>query len=367
MSENPVFIVDLVLRFSGLLFPILYSACIEKIVEKKREWPGIFLLCLSTVAYISMFSCWLPGRLGIELIYFDEPVADGAFLFVFGVQLLITTVGIVLAILKYFWNVLRHKTEMEKRFVLYELLFAALFAVPGVFLVQSKAVINIRPGTTFWWVVGFLIGGVVLISAYKEILKPEKEGTAGGNATKTADAAGTITVSDQPDGDKGTEKDARKYADVLMKAQRLTAPKDREELIRLLTKATELQLTNDQEAVLWNRLSVAYKDAGNKEKSAECSNTVLQYDPQNPAALNRLALYYAGKKDFDAAASHIERAIDETRKRRLRTGPMIANYALIRGLEGRLEEADELLEKAAAEGCSERTLNAVRKKIPRQS
>ncbi len=36
MSENPVFIVDLVLRFSGLLFPILYSACIEKIVEKKR-------------------------------------------------------------------------------------------------------------------------------------------------------------------------------------------------------------------------------------------------------------------------------------------------------------------------------------------
>jgi hypothetical protein len=35
MSENPVFIVDLVLRFSGLLFPILYSACIEKIVEKK--------------------------------------------------------------------------------------------------------------------------------------------------------------------------------------------------------------------------------------------------------------------------------------------------------------------------------------------
>lgn len=266
---------DFVLMFCNISFmacemvsAYLYSDCVERLLEKDRRWINSLLGSVSIVVMLTLIYTWLPGRIGAEVTLFEEMITlkDGALFQNLALMSVAQAFAIVLAVLKYLWNVIRRRARFRFLFLVIELMFAALFVTAAVYLGQNETVIPFREDTQAAYLVTGLIAaaGILLllwpVPGEKEKKKSSAQTGAKGNARK----------------ENVLSEDHERFVELVNTKNRLTQAGDFSTQIPLLTEATGWKLSRDEKIRVWNYMGMAYEQIGSKERAEECYKTAAK-------------------------------------------------------------------------------------------
>jgi tetratricopeptide (TPR) repeat protein len=274
---------------------------------------------MGQVLYDWMDSCcselvysWLPGRFGLEITYLDGLVSftDGAFIRNLGVVLLLHTAGILLALLKYLWGVIRKKSPFLWQFALLEAGIAGICLVIGIHLVKNRSVVQFEGGKAAATAAVLILAVVLLVLVILGLRAMKREKKSSGNA-KTKSPAGSGATQKA-----SAEDPIARFDQIVEEKNRLTRSGNYAAQIPLLTEATGLALDNMRMARIWNYMGLAHEGLQSPQKAEESYRTALRFDPENPSSHNNLALLYSAGRKHDLALRYMDLALAEAKKRK---------------------------------------------------
>ena len=173
----------------------LYITGVQLLLEKNRLWIFFFLIWAGIVLVQTVFYSWLPGRMGAEISYLDGGIVleDGALIRNCGLIILVHDMGIGLALLKHFWNVIRRKEKFQAKLFWTELLIGILLCFVAVLLIRNEYVVNFEGGELFAKIVTALLaaaGAGVVLAGIKMYFSEKKSTEKKSIEKQSADAAG---------------------------------------------------------------------------------------------------------------------------------------------------------------------------------
>lgn len=353
------------LAFFAVLESVLFSECVLCILEKDRRWRRMFLISFGLIVFLAVIYTWVPGAFGMEITVSDleVPIENGMLFRNFGLMCLLNGGSILLAVGKHLWRSYKDKTKPVGKFIRVELLFVAGFGVLGGLCAANDTVIDVplSRGTARAILLLFaLLGGGALAYFFLSDRRDKK-------AQKKEEAVpASPQAAPQPPRQAPRQAvssgDEAEYLRVAEQRKRLAAAGDYASQIPLLIKATELHIDNVKKANLWNWMGAAYEKIHSCEKGVECYRMALQFDRDNPAALNNLALTAAENADWETAKRYMQKALQEAEKRGYSLGLYYANCGYICGCSGDRQTAEYLLKQAEENGYPAAELRTVRNK-----
>ena len=334
---------------------MVYTGFIESLLQKNRAWIRFLAIWVGLLLFQTGIYTWLPGKLNLEISYFDGVVkfADGALVMNLALVLFLHSAGIALAALGHLWKAIRKKVKLNGKFVLLELAITALLVFAGIKLVERA---EAEPGPAGDGKAGIMIiiGLALMLWAYLSVRKNRQR-----LQQKTAEQRdGAPAQLAEPAGSPQEQ-----FARVVAEKDRLKAKGDYASQIPLLTKATELNVDGQSKARIWNYLGMAHEQLKSPRKAEESYQNALRFDKDNPASHNNLALLYSDRGDHAAAQRHMEAAIQAAKARNQALGIYYGNYALISGKAGNISRAEDYLILAEKAGYDEASIRSVRRQL----
>ena len=245
---NFVFIVFHVIAF------FLYSFAIRSFADKEKGVGAVLIgLCLSTLLLLTALYSWLPGKIGYQLSMLDGALVfeEGAFIRNFGFLLGVQALDLGLGTASYLWACLRRKNRFEGKYLLYLLLFTAVFGVSGYFLSQSTFRLSFSDNRA----AAFVVQAVLALLGAGFWIWLIASGISDRRSRKKKASV--------------NQEDVLRYQIMQEKQSLLTQKGDYAALIPLLIEATSLQVSREQKIRIWKDLGTAYKEIGNDAKAEE--------------------------------------------------------------------------------------------------
>lgn len=363
MSDLIDVIINIIVGVSILLFDFIvceiYSQGIHSILRKERRWVRYFMIWVGLLLFQTLVYSWLPGRFGLEITYLDGLVSftDGAFIRNLGVVLLLHTAGILLALLKYLWGVIRKKSPFLWQFALLEAGIAGICLVIGIHLVKNRSVVQFEGGKAAATAAVLILAVVLLVLVILGLRAMKREKKSSGNA-KTKSPAGSGATQKA-----SAEDPIARFDQIVEEKNRLTRSGNYAAQIPLLTEATGLALDNMRMARIWNYMGLAHEGLQSPQKAEESYRTALRFDPENPSSHNNLALLYSAGRKHDLALRYMDLALAEAKKRKLNLGLFYGNYALVVGRSGDKSKANDYLRLAKTAGYGEQDIQTIRRQL----
>lgn len=142
----------------------LFNDCTRLFLEKKSRWFRELVLCLLLLVYLAALYSWLPTKVGYEISYFEDEfvLRAGAFYQNLGLLCLITALGVLLALFKYLWHLIRRKTKFSGKFFLLELFLIAAFGYAFIRLNTNETILTYDPASEQKYIIGYIAAGVFL-------------------------------------------------------------------------------------------------------------------------------------------------------------------------------------------------------------
>ena len=334
---------------------MVYTGFIESLLQKNRAWIRFLAIWVGLLLFQTGIYTWLPGKLNLEISYFDGVVkfADGALVMNLALVLFLHSAGIALAALGHLWKAIRKKVKLNGKFVLLELAITALLVFIGIKLAERAEAVP-EPAGDGKACIMIIIGLALMLWAYLNIRKNRQRLQQKAAGQRNGAPAQPAVPSGSPQ---------EQFAWVVAEKDRLKAMGDYASQIPLLTKATELNVDGQSKARIWNYLGMAYEQMKSPGKAEECYRSALRFDKDNPASLNNLALLCSDRGDHATALRHMEAAIPAAKARNQALGVYYGNYALIAGREGNISRAEDYLKLAKSAGYDDASIQSVRRQL----
>ena len=338
---------------------MVYTGFVESLLAKNRAWIRFLAIWAGLLLFQTGLYTWLPGKLNIEISYFDGIVkfVDGALILNLALILILHSVGIALAALSHLWKAIRKKVKLNGKFVLLELTITALLIFIGIKLF-NRAEAEPMTAEQGKAVVMTLLGILLMLLGYRSIKKKKKQAE---QKKENPVPQRSVTPSRSAWPLTGTAEE--QFAWVVAEKDRLKALGDYTSQIPLLTKATELDVDGKSRARIWNYLGMAHEQLKSPQKAEECYRNALLLDSDNPASHNNLALLCSDRGESAEALRHMEAAIHAAKARKQTMGVYYGNYALIAGKGGNLSQAEDYLRLAKKAGYDDASVQAVRRQL----
>ena len=329
---------------------MVYNDGIQLLLQNNRHWVLSFLLWMVILFFQTAFYSWLPGRIGTDLYLFDGLIVleDGALIRNLGYMIIAHYLGIVCGIAKYLWKVVRGKDRLNWKLVLLEIAFGGVFCFLAVLLIRSEYVLRFEGGETIGTTVMSIlsvVGGAAVFLGFRKEQK-EKEQTDQSAAQKEP-SKNTILLFEQ----------------IITEKNRLAEKGDYASQIPLMIEALELDVDVTRKSRICNILGLAYQKIDCEEKAVECFQSAKRIDPDNPSSYGNLALYYAGKGEYNTAFQNADTAIKKAKKRNTSLGSFYGNMALIAGQSGDLKKAKIYLGLAKDAGVDKEYIASLQKRL----
>ena len=364
---------NLSIAFVTIYACYLYNISVIDILDKDRNWYKSFLKWIAVLILETLLFSWLPGRMNLEfslgegLMVFEDGMIFHNLSFILFSQV----IGIGIALATFLWRCIRKKCKFSGKFVALEILIAVILTAIAIPLFSSEYKIEYGPeGTALAKIIYFLMAvaglGVFIWLCYSD--KAKKEQAAAEKDHTSAEKEQTTIEQKTPPKSAGSSTapsaDAiRQYEAVVAEKNRLAQAGDYSAQIMLLTKALGLPLDNVRKATLWNYLGLANEKIDALKRSEECYQTALKTDPDNPAALNNLALLYSAAGNHSAAQRDMGNALQQAKARKYNLGVYYGNCALIEGRCGNKGMAAEMLGLAEKVGYDAASVASLRRQI----
>ena len=337
---------------------MVYTGFVESMLSKNRAWVRFLAIWAGLLLFQTGIYTWLPGKLNIEISYFDGIVkfVDGALIMNLAFVLFLHSAGIALAALGHLWKAIRKKVKLNGKFVLLELAITVILIFIGVKLVNRA---EAEPVTADQGKAGIMtvIGILLMLWGYSNLKKNIKQA---GQKKETTVPQRSVKPT-QPAIPAGSPQ--KQFAWVVAEKDRLKALGDYASQIPLLTQATELDVDRKSKARIWNYLGMAHEQMKSPQKAEECYRSALRFDKENPASHNNLALILSDRGDHVTALKHMEAAILAAKARKQEMGIYYGNYALIAGKGGNLSRAEDYLILAKNAGYNDSSIQEVRRQL----
>ena len=331
---------------------MVYTSFVEALLVKNRAWLPFLAIWVGLLLFQTGIYTWLPGKLNLEISYFDGNVkfVGGALTMNLALVLLLHSAGIALAVLGHIWKAIRKKAKLNGKFVLLELAITALLVFIGVTLF-NRAEAEQLPSEPGKAVLMTVIGIVLMLWVYGSLRKRKQQKMP----EKGVDAPAQHWAP------AGSPRE--QFAWVVAEKDRLKAMGDYISQIPLLTKATELDVDGKSKARIWNYLGMAHEQLKSPQKAEECYRNAILFDKDNPASHNNLALLVSDRGNYTAALRHMDAAIAAAKARRQALGVYYGNYALIAGKGGNMSRAEEYLILAKNAGYDDASIRTIRRRL----
>ena len=271
---------------------------------------------------------------------------------------MLQAMAIGLAVLKYFWSLIRHKQEFYWEWLALEILFIAVNTAVGVFLFRIETKLPIGKNMDLVYIAAACLLSYGIYRCLSGIKLEAGDSAPAPHAQ--AEAAAVTQATKDPSVPDAVYK---RYLQIMDDRKRLEKEGNYTAEIQLLLEATGLPVEGSMKATVWVCLGVAYENTGSIKRSIECYQTALKFEKDNPWALNNLALLKSEAGEHETARQYMKTAIDEVLKRGKNPAKYYANYAQITGLAGYREEAEEYLKKSASLGYSADIISRIRKRV----
>ena len=326
----------------------LFSGGIEMMLEKNKGWIFIISLWMGILFLQAAFYSWLPGRIGGEISLFDGlfVLEDGALIRNSGFLLMAHVIAIGMALGKYLWDVIRKRERFYGKMVALEIVVGGVCCCLAVRLMKSEYVIHFNGGESIGKIVMItlaLIGAVFVFLGFRQS-RSEKEG-------KTDDTQSS------------SKEDLIRFDQIVAERKRLTGLRDYASQIPLLIEAAGLKVDATRKSRIWNYMGMAYNEIGSEDKALECFRTAQSIDPGHPSSYMNRAMCYMDRKDFNLALQNADTAITKAKKRKMAIGRFYANKALIIGMSGDLQNAQEHLRLAKDAGCDDKEILSIQTRL----
>lgn len=335
---------------------LYYNSIVVLLGGDRKTSFRIIFSCIGILFVLTAVCTWVPGRFGYAVSIYDESLIileDGAFFINLAIVFFVEAFAIFVGLLKYLWSSLRKKTVFDIRFVGLEVLYIGASVFAGLIFKKNDRVYEVKGGNGFAYFIVLVVVTIALIFIVKGIMEDIKTKRNDKGETKEKDAAG----SQQP-----TKADIKEFDRIVAEKNRLTKAGDYASQIPLLTKATGLNLDGPRKAKIWNYMGLAYWELNSPERSRECYQTALTFDPHNPGSLTNLARVEAESNNFRKAKEYMDQSIAEAKKRGMNLSSYYANYALICEKAGEKKNVQKYLQLASEAGYDRTKLEKIRRR-----